>query len=253
MAKIILEKSWDAAAKTFFEEWEPLFKRGLIWGPYGPWEKDAKLLPPLRNKRVLVLGCGSGPDVWWLAKQGAKVTAADFSEKQLELAENRMKKARLKANFLKKDLNKLNIKDFPKNTFDLVVSNYAFQYIKDLNRLFAEVRRFLKKDGKFIFSLNHPVWSGTRSDGEKRSSKSLDYITERKVHFTMPSGKKEAPFYIYHRTVGRIINALAKNEFFIEKMLEPKPAVRSTKYYNEWLMLAKKIPATIIFAARKIK
>ena len=94
MAKIDLGKIWDKVAKQWFEKWEPTFKRGLVWGPYGPFEKDVKLIPPLKGKKILVLGCGSGPDVWWLAENGAtKVVGVDLSKEQLALAKERMKKA----------------------------------------------------------------------------------------------------------------------------------------------------------------
>lgn len=255
MEKVDLGKSWDKVAKQWFKDWEPIFKRGLVWGPYGPFEKDAKLLPSLKGKKVLVLGCGSGPDVWWLTKHGAKVIGIDLSKEQLSLAKERMKKANLQAEFLQKNLDKLTIKDFKNRSFDVVLSNYALQYAKNLPRLFKVVCHFLKPRGKFIFSFDHPVLTATykprQKDERKKNFKDFDYLNQRTIYWNFRVGNKNIAAYNYHRPIGAIFDALTNANFTIEKVLEPKPDTRSTDWYNESFNLAKRLPYTIIFSATK--
>lgn len=257
MAKIDLGKSWDKVAKQWFKEWEPTFRRGLIWGPYGPFEKDVKLISPLKGKKVLVLGCGSGPDVWWLMKNGAsKVVGVDLSEAQLILAKERMKKANLAAEFVQKDFGKINAGDFPKESFDIIVSNYAFQYAKDLSQLFKVIFHFLKPHGKLVFSCDHPVLTATyksrQKDERKKDFKSFDYLNSRIIYWNFRVGKKDIAAYNYHRPVSYIFNGLVEAGFQVEKILEPRPDTRSTDYYNESFSLAKRLPFTVIFVASRI-
>lgn len=249
-------KSWDKVAKQWFKEWEPTFKRGLVWGPYGPFEKDVRLIPSLKGKRVLVLGCGSGPDVWWLAKNGAEVAGIDLSKEQLTLAKERMKKAGLAAEFVQKDLDKISANDFLKEGFDIVISNYALQYVKDLTRLFKVVSHILKPKGKFIFSHDHPVLYATYKSRQKnereKNFKDFDYLNERTIYGHFRVGKKNVAVYSYHRSISTILNSLVNSGFMVEKMLEPRPDIHSTDYYNESFNFAKRLPFTIIFAASKL-
>jgi SAM-dependent methyltransferase len=258
MAKIDLGKSWDKVAKLWFKRWESTFRRGFIWGPYGPLERDIKLLPALRGKRVLVLGCGSGPDVWWLAKNGAKVTGIDISKEQLAFTKERIKKAGLMANFIQKDFDKLSATDFSKGSFDFVVSNYALQYVKNLPKLFKIVSYFLKARGKFIFSFDHPVLYATyksrrKVGGEWKSFKDFDYLNERTIYWYFRFEKKNVPAYSYHRTISTIFNSLVNSNFRVEKILEPKPYIHSTDNYNKVFNLAKRLPFTIIFISSRMK
>ena len=258
MAKINLGKSWDKASKLWFKRWESTFKRGFIWGPFGPLEKDVKLLSLLRNKKVLVLGCGSGPDVLWLAEKGAKVTGIDISKEQLVFARERIKKAGLTADFIQKDFDKLSATDFSKGSFDLVVSNYALQYVKNLPKFFKIISYFLKVRGKFIFSFDHPVLYATyksrrKIGGEWKSFKDFDYLNERTIYWYFRFGKNNIPAYSYHRTMGTIFNSLVNSNFRIEKIIEPKPYIRSTDNYKKVFNLAKRISFTIIFISSRIK
>ena len=106
--KLDIAKSWDKVSDSWQKRIRPLFFRSdLLWGPYGPWEKDVKLISPVKGKCALVAGCGSAPDVWWLAKHGAKVVGIDISIKQLEQGRKRMRRSNLEAEFIQQDLDRL--------------------------------------------------------------------------------------------------------------------------------------------------
>lgn len=70
------------------------FWNGIYVGPEQPWDLGEvtpvlpSVLPQLKlsKSRVLVLGCGSGHDAAYLARQGHSVTAVDFSEEALQRA-----------------------------------------------------------------------------------------------------------------------------------------------------------------------
>src|SRR6266850_4009521 len=117
------------------------------------YEKPAMydLLPDLANKTVLSLGCGSGEDSEYLRKIGAKKSVGiDISEKLIEIA----KLSYSDCEFLAMDMEKLN---FPEESFDLVYSSLAINYIEDWTNVFKEVYRVLKPNSFFLFSCGHPV------------------------------------------------------------------------------------------------
>ena len=257
-AKLDIAKSWNQVSDTWQKRIQPLFSRGdLLWGTYGPWERDVKLISPVRGKRVLVAGCGSAPDVWWLMKHGAKsAVGIDISSRQLQFARERMKSANLKAEFIQKDLDKLSKNQFKAGTFELVISNYALQYVRDLPRLFEVLAYFLRPGGKFVFSFDHPVSTAVGEKVLKRGKQThVDYLNERIQHWSFSdwnaSGDRKVSAYSYHRTVSSIYNALVRAGFTIEKILEPKPIMKGGVGNTRKYEAAKRIPETIILVSKK--
>ncbi|MBI4991159.1 class I SAM-dependent methyltransferase [Candidatus Gottesmanbacteria bacterium] len=75
----------------------------------------------------------------------------------IDLDKNRLKRAKernygLPARFINKDFGRLKM-PFKDNSFDLVVSIATLQYVYNLDLLFSEVFRVLKKGGSFIFEV----------------------------------------------------------------------------------------------------
>ena len=111
--------------------------------------------------RVLDVGTGTGILAIEFAKSipGVEVTGLDLSDVVLELArENRQKsKEALKVSFEKGDAEDIPIED---DTFDLVVSNNTLHLIKNPVRMFDEIHRVLKPEGRFIISDHRRSWLG---------------------------------------------------------------------------------------------
>jgi len=254
MKEIDIAKSWDALASDWFQKNEFLFG-DLLWGPLGPYEKTARLLPNIKGKKVLVAGCGSGPDVWWLAKRGAKVVGIDISAKQLQFARARMRRASLKAGFRRGDLDRISRSTFPRALFDLVISNYAFQYVENFPRLFGMLAYWLKRNGLLVYSLDHPILYATRRSYLRKGNVSIlehfDYFNERKRLWNFVVNGRKIRAYSFHRMLSSIHNSLVDAGFMVEKILEPKPTVKPMEGYQGDVELAKHIPYTVIFVANK--
>ena len=72
-----------------YVDWEQLYKDDFT--PWDAKKPDSHLMElvaetPVIPCRALDLGCGTGTNAIWLAKQGFKVTATDLSETALKLA-----------------------------------------------------------------------------------------------------------------------------------------------------------------------
>ncbi|WP_432735699.1 class I SAM-dependent methyltransferase [Maridesulfovibrio sp. FT414] len=111
------------------------------------------LLPCLKGKKVLDLGCGSGEYSGYFLEQGADVTALDISVEMLEIMRERFGD-RLKC--YEHDFS-LGLPHEEDDSFDVVVSPLAIHYVEDLRRLFSEIGRVLKRGGQFVFSTHHPM------------------------------------------------------------------------------------------------
>lgn len=250
MGKVNLKRSWNKISKIYQKDFF-----GKFWGASKFTVQPMDFVGNVKGKKVIELGCGAAQNSIIFAKKGAIVTALDFSEEQINYGRNLAKKHKVKVNFVVGDLNKLG-EYFPKNHFDIAFSSYAFQYVKNLNKLFRDVNKILKKNGLFVFSLDHPVF--TSGDWVKFRNKQYffidNYFKRRKKFWDweFKNGVK-AKFYLYHRTLQDFVDALVKNNFSIKRIVEPEPlkarkaAVKSFEYRN-----LKKVPHTIIFKARKL-
>ena len=128
-------------------------KRGLKGA--GEWSELQKVLPDFASKRVLDLGCGYGWHCIYAAEHGAEsVTGIDISEKMLETAGE--KNSHEKIWYRRCAMEDL---DFPKESFDVVISSLAFHYVKDFEALAEKISQWIVPGGKFVFSAEHPVFT----------------------------------------------------------------------------------------------
>lgn len=132
-----------------------------VWQSYKRLLKNENMAA---KPRVIELGCGTGLISLLLAKNyNAKITLVDYSNSALNLAKKLFKKEGIKANFVKKDFFKLNLK----NKFDLVHSQGVIEHFKDRKqkKLVGLHRKFLKKNGIAIIlaprpSIYYKLWRG---------------------------------------------------------------------------------------------
>lgn len=113
-----------------------------------------ELLPNLNNKKVLMLGCGTGEESLMLNEYGAKdIVGIDLSEESIKLA----KESYPNCEFITGDMHNLPFED---STFDFVYSSLAIHYSEKPEEVYKEIYRVLKSDGELLFSVGHPLrWS----------------------------------------------------------------------------------------------
>ena len=208
------------------------------------------LLPDLKNKTVLDLGCGAGSHCFEFAKDGAaKVVGVDISKKMLEVAEKENHHPKITyLNMPMENINGLN------EQFDLVVSSLALHYVKDFRKLVADVFNLLNNNGVFIFSQEHPL--NTCFSGENRWTK--DEMGKKlfaNISNYSSDGERESVWFVdgvkkYHRTFSTLVNTLIEIGFAIEKMIEPIPTEEMLEKYPDYKDLLHK-PDFLIVRARK--
>lgn len=112
-----------------------------------------KVLGKYSFQDVLEIGCGTGKNTLWLAKEATHIWAMDFSEGMLEQLKRKLENYPL--NLYQADIQKSwPISD---NQVDLAVTNLVLEHIQDLNFIFEEAARVLKTEGLFFISELHPI------------------------------------------------------------------------------------------------
>lgn len=98
-----------------------------------PWLNDAQ---PLRNARILEIGCGTGSSTVALAEQGAVVTAIDIDESSLAVARERCSIYGLNADF--HQLNAAQTAElFAGRDFDFIIFFAALEHMTHAERIAA--------------------------------------------------------------------------------------------------------------------
>lgn len=112
-----------------------------------------------RNAKVCDLGGGTGTDSIYFAEKGHNVVLVDIADEPLEKATIRASELGL-ADRLKTAQCDFSFGELPlgDESFDVVYSRLALHYFESevLSRLFAEVYRILRKDGRTYLTLKSP-------------------------------------------------------------------------------------------------
>jgi SAM-dependent methyltransferase len=192
--------------------------RGLDGAP--EWPAIQMLLPELRGKRVVDLGCGFGWFARWAMIQGAAgVLAVDLSENMLSRA--RAETADPGVRYLRADLESL---ELPEETFDLAYSSLVLHYVEDFVRLVAGVFQTLVSSGHLVFSIEHPIFMASRAgwmatDDGGRTWPVDHYAIEGPwvTDWLAKSVRKQ------HRTLGTTLNTLIDAGFAVRRVVEWSP------------------------------
>jgi ubiquinone/menaquinone biosynthesis C-methylase UbiE len=175
-----------------------------------------------KKMKVLDLGCGNGYFSRMIASSGASVIG-------LDVAEPLIKKARADirgVEFIVADA--ANIPEQVDNKFDAIVCVLALQNMEHLDKVFKECARLLKKEGRFIFVLNHPAFripkkSSWGWDEERKVQyRRLDgYLSMAREKIDMsPSKQGKETTLSFHRSLQDYSKALANAGLAIRKMEE---------------------------------
>ena len=113
-------------------------------------------LQPLKNIELLDIGCGGGLLSEPMCRLGAKVTAIDASQKNIDVATYHSKKNNLKINYLCSSPEKISLN----KKFDVILNMEIVEHVNDLNFFLKKSTVLLKKNGlMFVATLNKTLKS----------------------------------------------------------------------------------------------
>ena len=220
--------------------------QGLDGAP--EWPAIRAMLPDVRDKRVVDLGCGFGWTSRWMREHGAaSVLGLDLSENMI---------GRAKANTNDSDIEyriaDLETLELAKAGFDLAYSALTFHYIRDFDRLVRTIHRALTPGGNFVFTIEHPIFMAaahphwiTDEDGRKTWPVNCYSIAgERRTDWFAKGVVK------YHRTIGTTLNSLLRVGF---QLLEVEEFAPSPEQIAKTPSLAEELerPMMLLVSARR--
>ena len=163
----INKKEIDKFSKLADEWWDPEGKfkplhnfnpvrlkyiKNTIIEKYG--KKSEKL--PLKNIKILDIGCGGGLLSEPLSRLGARVTGIDASEKNIKIAKMHLEKSRLDVDYYCSSPEKF----VAKEKFDVVLNMEIVEHVDNVDFFLLKSSELLKKNGlMFIATLNKTLKS----------------------------------------------------------------------------------------------
>lgn len=205
-----------------------------------------ELIGSFQDSSILDLGCGDASFGKELLQLGAKnYTGIEGSKQMVEVA---------RSNILEQygtiHLETMESYNYPQVAFDLVTSRFAIHYVSDINSLFQEVHKTLKENGKFVFSIQHPLTTSSfasKESGDKRGNWIVDdYFQE---------GERKEPWIDqivvkYHRTIEHYFMALKQAGFSVLDLREGTPKREDFSSEDEFLR-RHRIPIVLAFSCVK--
>lgn len=239
---------WDADADAYLaEHGDFLGEADFVWCPEGLREDDAGLLGDVTGKDVLEVGCGSAPCARWLVGRGARVVAFDLSGVMLRHAAAANARTGLRPALLRADAERLPL---ARGRFDVACSAFgAVPFVADLERVFTEVARVLRPNGRWVFAVTHPMrWIFPDDPGPLGLTATQPYFDRTPYVEVDDSGT--ATYVEYHRTLGDYVRALTRTGFRLDDLVEPEWPPGHTRTWGQWSPLRGKLfPGTAIFSA----
>ena len=235
---------------VFFENYKNLRTNSVNYNNLIEQPAMKLLMPDLKNKTVLDMGCGFGFSCVGFRKNGAaKVIGIDISEKMIKAASEKNTDENLQ--FLRLDIDKINGLGLK---FDIVYSSMTMHYIVDFGEAAKKAYDVLNDKGVFLFSQEHPLLTAYATEqlwvkdeqGLKTAATVSNYLIngERNVNWMNQDVVKQ------HRSFSSIINCLVDNGFSIVKVVEPEPTEQTLELapqmYDEFHR-----PTAIIIKAQK--
>ncbi len=211
----------------FFDEYQKMRSEKINSNVLVEIPQIKKLLPDLKDKTILDLGCGAGGMSRYFIKQGAKrVLAIDISKNMITEAK---KHDSNKIEYRVLSMDKLNSID---EKFDLVFSSLAFHYVKNFEKLMQNISRLLNKDGLLIYSQEHPMLTATIPNDKFPKY----YEVDKKRYYILADYQRQTKrvgdwldlkVTKYHRTVENIVNTIINSGLEILELEPSKPSKRA--------------------------
>ena len=221
--------------EKFYKDYRDMREKGLNANELIeiPIMKD--MLPDLKGKRILDLGCGNGGMSKYFIEKGAKSVLA------IDLSSNMINEAKEKNNAENITYVVLGMEDISKivGKFDIVFSSLAFHYVKDYDKLVKDIYNLLDDNGILIYSQEHPIATASKYHKEMKSYIFLDekryYVVsnynengERKMFWNVDGVIK------YHRNFSYIINTLIQNKYNLLEVRESTASEEAIKLNSKY-------------------
>jgi SAM-dependent methyltransferase len=195
------------------------------------WPSIRALLPDLRRKTVLDLGCGFGWFCRWAREhEAAQVLGLDVSENMLAKARERTADPAIR--YQRADLEHVAL---PAASFDLAYSSLALHYLENLSGLVEQVREALLPEGWFVFSVEHPIFTAPDQPESIELAGGRYWLLNKYLIEGRRITDWLAPGVIkQHRMIGTYLMLLIRLGFTLRHVEEWSPSEQQIAIRPEW-------------------
>jgi SAM-dependent methyltransferase len=240
------EKVPEPVAREAYEKLADSYAARAPTKPHNAYyERPATLalLGDVGGMRVLDAGCGPGVYAEELVAGGAEVVGFDASGRMVELARERLRgRAEIYHAKLEEPLAWLE-----DESFDLVVSALAMDYVEDWGVPLAEFYRVLKPGGRLVFSVEHPTFKFVEQVYEGEGS----YFETALGGMEWRGFAERVWMPSYRRPLGVMVDAILGAGFVFGGMLEPRPDERFREADPEEYERLNRMPGFLCFVGCK--
>ena len=220
----------------------------IAWGVWQTPESAVHVLPDVRGKDVVELGCGTAYVGAWLKRRGARrVVGVDLTPAQLATAQRINRKTGLGLEFVEANAEVVPLRDA---VFDLAISEYGASIWCDPYKWIPEAARLLRIGGELVFLRNSTLSMVCMPDAG-RVAETLQR-PQRGMHRLEWSD--DDPGVEFHVGPGDLIRLLRANGFEILDLVElfaPGDAKDHGEYSYVSADWARRWPSEEIWRARK--
>ena len=219
----ISRDAWDANA----EHWDSrMGDEGNDFFNILCWPVLASFLNVQPDSHILDIACGNGLTSRRLAALGAHVTAFDFSANLIEKGKTRPNPDSRITYHVMDATNESKLLALGERKFDAALSNMALFDMPEIEPLFRSLRKLLKPNGVFVFSLMHPAFNNPSTtlmaeewdDGEIHTRYAVK--VPRYINQFLSSGlalrNQPKPQLYFHRPLKYYMNVAFQNGFTLD-------------------------------------
>lgn len=219
-------KDWDRIAGQYSEHIRT--KCDLCLRDLG--ESFWKALGDLKGRSVLELGCGNGVLAGQMLSKGAQVIGLDGSMEFLQEA----KKVSEDLKFFQADLN---AEPDVEGKFDLIISHMTLMDLRNPSPLVRSIPNFLNPNGRFIFTIPHPVFFHQKREKDVQTGNSFkavrSYLSQETWRINTFGGHDH-----FHRSLSWYFSLVNGAGLSVDLFLEPPHQTASrnplAEFYNEF-------------------
>lgn len=201
-------------------------------GDYTELPTVMSLAGEVRGRRVLDAGCGPGRHSKRLLDKGASVTGIDISPEMVNIARRYCDG---RADIFQADFERVK---FKRASFDLIVASLSLMYSKEVAPVFRNFRRWLKPQGRCIFSIYHPV---------RFFQKTPDFNFSKTRKLWIHLEGCDVTVFNYYHPMEKYFNALREHRFEVLSFIEPVLSRR----YKGWPEDNYRVPRSIVIEAQR--
>ena len=211
-----IENDYDNFADAYATETETSLLNAYYTKP-----AIVELAGDVAGRRILDAGCGPGAISAALRDGGAVMSGFDRSKAMVELARQRLgQQVDLRVADISRPLPYLDA------AFDDVIASLVLHYLEDWTAPLAELRRVLKRGGRLIVAVNHPIIL-------KMERRETDYFATTKWTDEYDFNGQKAVLTYWHRPLHAMTDAFTAAGFRIAVISEPDPVPEAHELFPE--------------------